>query len=129
MAMEMRRAVLRQPLRLGWILLFLVGCGTYNPTAGGTGVPQPATEISPVAGSVQTELSYVTGSVQFEQGKCCIGGTAGSTIRVTVQFSATSPSGSVSSMRVKAGNSTCEAQPSACSWTVAPLTAPAGGCL
>lgn len=99
--MKMGRAMLHQMLRVGWILLFLAGCGTYNPSPGGTLAPVPATGIS-----------TFTGSVQIEKGSCCVGGTAGSTIQVTVQFSATSPSGKVSSMRVEPGSSTCKATPS-----------------
>ena len=74
---------------------------TITASPGETLAPLPATGSSPI-----------TGSVQIEDGRCCTGGAAGSTIQVTVQFSATSPSGKVSDMRVKPGNSACGAQPS-----------------
>ena len=127
--MKTQRASPRGMLRFGWILMLLVGCGTYNPTPGGTVAPQPATEPptittspgeSPVPGD-STGTSSITGSVQIEDGHCCVGGAAGSSIQVTVQFSATSPSGKVSSMRVKPGYSTCAAQPSVESATWEPF--------
>jgi hypothetical protein len=46
---------------------------------------------------------FVTGVVSIEDGRCCIGATAGTTIQVTVAFEATSPLGPVTEMRVRAG--------------------------
>ncbi len=50
--------------------------------------------------SVTAPASF-TGAVQIAGGSCCIGGFDGETIQAQVSFSATSPFGSVSEMRVK----------------------------
>jgi len=49
-----------------------------------------------------TAVSF-TGTVQIAGGGCCIGGFDGETIQAQVSFSATSPFGRVSQMRVKSG--------------------------
>ena len=49
-----------------------------------------------------TPVSF-TGAVQIAGGSCCIGGFDGETIQAQVSFSAASPFGRVSKMRVKSG--------------------------
>jgi hypothetical protein len=55
--------------------------------------------MTPVEISVTTPVSF-TGAVQIAGGNCCIGGFDGETIQAQVSFSAASPFGSVSRMRV-----------------------------
>ena len=97
-----------QVIRMGGVLLFLSGCGTYGlpPTAlPSTSTPAsvPSTEISTPATSAGT-ASPLTGSVVIGKGNCCMGGVAGDTIQAPVEFSAASPFGKVTEMRVKASS-------------------------
>ena len=66
----------------------------------------PASEtlmaMTPVEISVTAPVSF-TGAVQIAGGSCCIGGFDGETIQAQVSFSAASPFGSVSQMRVVPG--------------------------
>jgi len=68
-------------------------------------------ETTPIEGqpaAVQTAIAAtrtafpLTGSVQIAGGGCCVGGTAGGTLEVQVDFSAASPFGTVAEMRVRA---------------------------
>ncbi len=45
----------------------------------------------------------VSGYVQIEEGRCCVGGPAGSTVEVRVSFWATSPFADVTDMRTRTG--------------------------
>jgi hypothetical protein len=59
---------------------------------------QPAYVQTAVAG---TQAAFpLSGSVVIEGGKCCVGGTAGSTVHVNVAFAAQSAAGKVTEMRV-----------------------------
>jgi len=99
----------QQVLYAGFALLFLAGCGPgpFTPA-----VPCPTDTPTPAAPPVAitetwtptayaSPVSTFTGSVQIEGGSCCIGGSAGDTIQVHAQFSAASPSGEVTQMRVR----------------------------
>src|SRR5215208_4323846 len=68
-----------------------------TPTASETPTVIPLLEMSTTASLT------VTGSVQIAGGGCCIGGTDGETIQTQVSFSAESPFGRVSRMRVRRG--------------------------
>lgn len=83
-----------------------------------TDTPIPSTEgssqrMTPTASETPTVMTplempttaslTVTGSVQIAGGGCCIGGTDGETIQAQVSFSAESPFGRVSRMRVRSG--------------------------
>ena len=46
---------------------------------------------------------FVTGVVSIEDGRCCVGAAAGTTIEVGVAFEARSPAAPVTEMRVRAG--------------------------
>ena len=51
-----------------------------------------------------TQTAYpVSGSVQIEGGRCCAGGTAGTTIQLQVDFQAASRTGEVIEMKVQVG--------------------------
>ena len=65
------------------------------PTASET--PTPA---APLETSMTASISF-TGAVQIAGGSCCIGGYDGDTIQAQVSFSAASPFGRVSQMRVR----------------------------
>lgn len=67
-------------------------------------------ETTPIEGqpaAVQTAIAAtraafpLTGSVQIAGGGCCVGGNAGDTLAVQVDFSAASPFGTVGEMRVR----------------------------
>jgi len=60
------------------------------------------TAMTPVEIAVTAPVSF-TGAVQIAGGSCCIGGFDGETIQAQVSFSAASPFGSVSQMRVLPG--------------------------
>jgi hypothetical protein len=65
-----------------------------------------ATRIPPRREAPTGELvptPFVTGRVLIEDGRCCIGATAGTTIEVAVAFEGASPLSSVTEMRVRAG--------------------------
>lgn len=72
-----------------------------------TGVWDEATPIGVQPPTVQTAIAAtkvaypLTGSVEIEEGRCCIGGTAGDVIQARVDFSATSPFGEVKDMRAQ----------------------------
>jgi len=68
-----------------------------TPTASETPTPMPQVEVS-----VTAPVSF-TGAVQIAGGSCCIGGFDGETIQAQVSFSAASPFGNVSQMRVIPG--------------------------
>ena len=106
------------------LVLIAVSC---SPSQGGTTIPQtlapletiltpsltlpatlPASETPTAMTPVETHKPVTapvsfTGAVQIARGSCCIGGFDGETIQVQVSFSAASPFGSVSQMRVKPG--------------------------
>lgn len=51
-----------------------------------------------------TQSAYpLAGAVVWEEGRCCAGGTAGQTIQVKAKFSASSPYGEVTEMRLRTG--------------------------
>jgi len=52
----------------------------------------------------QAISNQVKGSVVIENGLCCVGGDAGETIQVSATFQASSPTGTVTEMRVLSGN-------------------------
>jgi len=52
----------------------------------------------------QAISKQVKGSVVIEEGKCCVGGNEGETIQVDATFEASSPTGTVTEMRVLSGN-------------------------
>ena len=58
------------------------------------------TAMMPVEASVTAPAAF-SGAVQIAGGSCCIGGFVGETVQAQVSFSAASPSGSVSQMRVR----------------------------
>jgi len=70
------------------------------------GVPDEATPLTAQPPVVQTavvatrEAFPVRGSVEIEGGGCCVGGTEGDTIDVSVTFEASSPFAEVTEMRV-----------------------------
>jgi hypothetical protein len=72
-----------------------------------TGIWDEATPIGVQPPTVQTAIAAtkaafpLVGSVEIEEGRCCVGGTAGDTIEVQVNFSAISPLGKVEEMRVR----------------------------
>jgi len=68
-----------------------------TPIASETPTPMPQVEMSATA-----PVSF-TGAVQIAGGSCCIAGFDGETIQAQVSFSAASPFGSVSQMRVIQG--------------------------
>lgn len=55
------------------------------------------------AGPTQSTSHGIGGSVTIEKGSCCVGSTAGETIKVAVQFEATSPNMEGIEMRVVPG--------------------------
>jgi hypothetical protein len=61
----------------------------------------PALLITPRVSLEPTPAVY--GHVLIEDGACCVGGAAGSTLEVRVAFSATSPFAEVTEMRVRVG--------------------------
>ena len=73
------------------------------------GILDEATPITAHPPMVQTAVAAtraafpVRGSVEIEGGRCCVGGTAGDTIDVSVTFEASSPFAEVTEMRVLAG--------------------------
>jgi hypothetical protein len=60
------------------------------------------TEIpsEPATNTVSAASTTFTGSIEIEEGRCCIGGFDGETVQARVSFSATSPFGRVTRMRV-----------------------------
>ena len=131
--------------RMGWILLFLAGCGTYQPplTSIPTALPSavvsiPTTAIpvstSEIAATVlpsvvitmvstvdsvtpETTTAFpLTGSVAIAGGGCCLGGTAGSTIQARVDFSAASSFGTVDRMRIKTHGCYSETEMESANW-------------
>ncbi len=83
---------------------------TYSPTSPTEEFSQSTTLVTPETPSVTTPLEVsattaapVTGAIQIAGGGCCIGGTEGDTIQAQVSFSAASPLGQVSQMRVVTG--------------------------
>ena len=59
---------------------------------------------------------WITGSVEIEGGGCCLGGTAGETVQAQVNFSAGSPFGEVSGMRIKTHGCYSEAEMETADW-------------
>ena len=68
----------------------------------GTPLVQLPPPIQTAAAATQTAFP-VTGSVQIEDGRCCAGGTAGSTIQLKVAFQAASSAGEVTEMKIQVG--------------------------
>jgi len=76
---------------------------TPSPTLPATlPASETPTAMTPVEVSVTAPVSF-TGAVQIAGGSCCIGSFDGETIQAQVSFSAASPFGSVSQMRVISG--------------------------
>lgn len=75
----------------------IVALATRSPAGvqGGFGVPQDGPTLTP--------YQPVDGSVLIHGGGCCVGGNAGDTLEVDVQFNAYSLEGEVVEMRVLAG--------------------------
>jgi hypothetical protein len=69
----------------------------------------PGTPLAQLPAPVQTAVAAtqtaypVTGSVVIEEGRCCAGGRAGSTIQLRVDFQASSRVGEVTEMKVQVG--------------------------
>lgn len=64
---------------------------------------QPSGQQAVPPGPTGDTSHGVVGSVMIEEGSCCVGSTAGETIRVAVQFEATSQSMTAIEMRVVPG--------------------------
>lgn len=65
---------------------------------------RPALVVSPRApGQQPTPNRPVQGFVLFQNGRCCVGGRAGSEAIATIQFEATSNAGRVTEMRYRVG--------------------------
>ena len=59
---------------------------------------------TPTDAVAATQSAYpVSGSVVWEGGRCCAGGTAGETIQIRADYSASSPFGEISELRVRPG--------------------------
>jgi hypothetical protein len=125
-----RRGVRRSGfwLRLGALTAFCAACvrapaaPTVDPTiealvagqaaqatliqAQGTFISYLATIVpraSPVPSRVPVPTPFVSGAVSIEDGRCCLGATAGTPIQIAVAFEAASPLAPVTEMRVRAG--------------------------
>jgi hypothetical protein len=59
------------------------------------GTPRPSPSMTP--------HRSVVGGVELDEGRCCVGGVAGEVVTVTASFTATSPVGPITEMRVIAG--------------------------
>ena len=130
---------------VGWILIFLAGCGTHNPTLASTPTVIPSTVVSIPTTAVQvlapdtgvtalpsaanTSVSTMdtvtpapltsfplTGSVEIESGGCCLSGIAGGTVQAQVEFSAASPFGNVNKMRIKTNGCYSETEMETADW-------------
>ncbi len=100
----------RRILGIGCVLIFLAGCATYTPAPPlVTPRSAPATLVTLPASPAPIGSDW-TGSVTIEQGRCCIGGVADTTIQAQVEFAATSPAGKVSDMRVISGSGSCASE-------------------
>lgn len=66
----------------------------------------PGITLSPTISGGTQQAAQVTGSVLLADGRCCAGGKAGETVNVKVQYSASSPAGEVTEMRVVSGTGT-----------------------
>ena len=77
------------------------------PTEGSSQYTTPTASKTPTAmtsmETSRTASGSFTGAVQIAGGSCCIGGYDGETIQAQVSFSAASPFGTVSKMRVASG--------------------------
>ena len=84
--------------------LILGACGTletaYIIDASETEIPTITPRPSP--------SHLIQGSVAIAGGNCCVGGVAGSTIDIEVNFSAVSSAGEIQEMRVKIGPCSAE---------------------
>lgn len=58
---------------------------------------------SPGSSIVPSPTPFVSGVVLIEDGRCCLGAIAGSTVQIEVDFEAASPLAPVTEMRVRAG--------------------------
>lgn len=61
----------------------------------------PMLVTPPSPGAEPTPYRPVRGVVEFEDGRCCIGGRAGSQVTATLRFEAESPTGQVAQMRFR----------------------------
>jgi len=74
-----------------------------------SGVVLPTTRLEKLPAPLLTAIAAtrasapLTGSVLIAEGRCCAGGTAGSTISLPVTFKAASPAAKVTEMRVQTG--------------------------
>lgn len=91
---------LRSASTIAFILLFVLACGTSTAIPGVTPTvaTAPPSALSP--NSSTRAPAEVLGSVLLEQGRSASGGTAGTTIQVEVDLTATSTAGKVTDMRV-----------------------------
>jgi hypothetical protein len=89
-----------QPQAVAQVQLDTLARADPNPPAGQTPNPQVQT-----AQAATRSAFPVSGSVLIEEGRCCAGGVAGSEVQLSVAFTASSPAGAVSEMRVQAGGS------------------------
>jgi hypothetical protein len=79
-------------------LAFTLGCTLLAPPA--TGTPGPAhPEVTP--------SPDLTGSVVLEEGRCCVGGEAGSDVDILAVFEAASPHGQITEMRIGSTGGGC----------------------
>ncbi len=62
--------------------------------------------VTPVGGLPPTPLSPVVGNLEIEDGVCCVGGTAGEEITITVRFTAIGLEAPVTEMRYRIGGYT-----------------------
>ena len=78
-------------------------------TPSGSKSDQTAEPVVSVEPPIQTMVSGtkgaypVVGSVEWEGGRCCAGGDAGEVIEIAAQFSARSPHGEVTDLRIGTG--------------------------
>lgn len=97
-ALEPRlRTLEAQVQRQEELLLYLATRVNAQPIPQGTPVPTPY--VPP--GS--TPAAEILGAVLIEDGRCCAGATEGQTLDIEASFSASSPFGPITHMRVQAG--------------------------
>ena len=71
---------------------------THLATRGPARITQPSGTVRP------TPYQPIHGFVEIEEGACCVGGKAGTTLDIMTTFQASSPLGEVTQMRVRFGS-------------------------
>lgn len=72
----------------------------HHPSHTATATPTHHPSHTATATATPTVTGPVTGTVVIEGGFCCVGGTAGQQLDIDVDFTASSPAGQVTEMRV-----------------------------